>query len=107
MGTIQNALGFEQIGEWVNLPTANNLTGFFANKNALVIASRVPKDPALVIPDLQIPGTIKIVTDPETGMTMMYRYWYDMKLGKLSMTLTWMYGVTLGIAGQGTLLTKA
>lgn len=107
MGMIRNALGFGAIGEWADMPTANNLTGFFANKNALVIASRVPKDPALVIPDLQLPGTIKIITDPETGMTMMYRFFYDMKLGKLQMTLTWMYGVNVGVAGQGTLLTSA
>jgi len=98
---LRNIAGFSEIWEYPDLPTANNLTGFAGTKDGLVIATRIPKDPALVVPNLNLPGTIEVITDPDTGLSMMARYHYDMQKGHLQMTLTWMYGVAVGVAGNG------
>lgn len=97
---LQGVAGFRSVWEYPDLPTDENLTGFAGTKDGLVVATRVPKDPALVVSNLNLPGTIEVVTDPDTGMSMMVRYHYDMTLGKLQMTMTWMYGVGVGVAGN-------
>ncbi|MDR1304267.1 MAG: hypothetical protein LBK76_03490 [Verrucomicrobiales bacterium] len=105
-GVIRNVAGFDQIIEWPDLPPANKLTGFAGVKSALVFAARVPKDPALLVPGLNIPGTIGVFTDPASGLSLMSRYFYDIKLGKLQMTLTLMYGVAKGNADFGARLVE-
>ncbi|PAW76825.1 MAG: hypothetical protein B9S32_13890 [Verrucomicrobia bacterium Tous-C9LFEB] len=106
-GVLRNVSGFEQVVEWPEMPTGESLTGFAATKDALVVASRIPKDPALLVKGLNIPGTIEVFTDAATGMSLMGRYFYDMKLGKLQLTLTWMYGVAKGVANHGQRLVTA
>jgi P22 coat protein - gene protein 5 len=107
-GHIEGLAGFDDIFEYTELNPANNLLGFFGAKEALVFAARVPADPTELIPGgLPLPGKIENVLDPDSGLSLQMRYWYDFEAGALNMVLTWMYGVALGVAGHGTLLVHA
>jgi hypothetical protein len=102
-GSIQGLAGFEAIDEYAELNAANALLGFFGAKESLIFAARVPQDPTTVI-DVPLPGRIEYVTDPDSGLTLMYQYWYDFGGGQLNMVLSWMYGVALGVTGHGAVL---
>ena len=105
-GHLRGIGGFEDIWEYPQLTTDAPLTtGFFGNKHALVMAARVPSDPAAFVNDIPINAIIKNVSDPDTGLTIQYRYHYDVMLGQLSMVLTWIFGVAVGVAGHGALVT--
>ncbi len=97
-GSIKGLGGFDSINEYPELNPANGLLGYFGGKEGLLIAARVPQ-----IPDIQIPGIITNITDPDSGLTMQWREWYDM-LGQFNITLTWMYGVAIGVPGHAALL---
>src|SRR6201987_910942 len=105
-GILTGIGGFEKIYEFADLTTdAPNTLGFFGNKNALVLAARVPSKPASFVPDNPINAIIKNVTDEETGLTVQYRYHYDVKMGRLDMILTWIFGVAVGVPGHAALVT--
>jgi len=105
-GILTGIGGFEKIYEFADLTTdAPNTLGFFGNKNALVLAARVPSDPASFVADIPINAIIKNVTDDETGLTVQYRYHYDVKMGRLDMILTWIFGVAVGVPGHAALVT--
>lgn len=99
-GELTGIKGFERVAEYVDLPTTSNLTGFFGTKDSIVIATRLPSDPALIMPQLGGGGTVEIVKDPDTGMAFLVRTWYDWNKGKVYMSLVWMYGVAKGVTGQ-------
>ena len=101
-GTIQGLGGFEKIMETALFPTS--IEGFFGNKSALLCAARLPIDPGEIVEGIVIPGTIETVQDPDTGLAFSYRYWYDFNFGTLNMVLTFMYGVAIGVAGQGVIV---
>jgi len=100
-GTIDGFSGFSTIIEYAELNTANSLAGFFGAKEALVMAARVPE-----VPDIALPGIIENVVDPDSGLTIQYREYYDMMGGMLNVTLTWMYGVAKGVTGHGAILVQ-
>jgi hypothetical protein len=107
-GHIQGVSGFRDIYEYSDLAITNTtVNGFFASKNALVLAARVPSDPAAFVADLPINAIIKNITDENTGLTLQYRYHYDVQRGRLNMILTWIFGVALGVTGHGTLVTQS
>lgn len=110
-GTLSKVGGIRNTFEDVDLPTANNLVGFAGSSSSLVVAARVPKDPAVTMRELgipmDVPGVIENVTHEATGLQIMHRYWYDMGTGKLNMTLTWMYGVAKGVANNGELIVSS
>jgi hypothetical protein len=107
-GHIQAISGFRDLYEYSDLNITNTtVNGFFASKNALVMAARVPSDPAAFVADIPINAIIKNVQDEDTGITLQYRYHYDVQRGRLNMILTWIFGVALGVAGHGTLVTQS
>jgi len=73
---------------------SNSITlgGFFAQREALLIAARVPEVPTGV----PIPGDISVVTEPRTGLSVMVRESYDVRLGLLQRTYALIYGVKAG-----------
>lgn len=80
--------------EYSALPAnSENLAGFAGVAEGLVIATRLPKIPA---DSSEIQGSIEVVTEPNTGLSLQVRSWYDMKLGKEFRTYTLMYGVAAG-----------
>ncbi len=99
-GQLTGLKGFVQINEYVDLAAAENLTGFFGTKDALVVATRIPKDPALVFPELAGGGQIEVIKDPDTGMSMLVRQYYNWQAGKVYFSLVWMYGAAKGVSGQ-------
>jgi hypothetical protein len=73
---------------------ANGITlgGFFAQREALLIAARVPEIPS----GIEIPGTITNVTEPRTGLTVQSRESYNLVTGKVTRTVALIYGVKAG-----------
>jgi hypothetical protein len=107
-GHIQGISGFKDVYEYSDLNIVNTtVNGFFASKNALIMAARVPSDPAAFVADIPVNAIIKNVMDEDTGITLQYRYHYDVQRGRLNMILTWIFGVALGVAGHGTLVTAS
>lgn len=84
--------GFQTF-EYAQLPTnGQSLAGVAGVPEALVIAARVPQ-----LPDGEkIAGTVQLVTEKNTGLTMQVREWYDMTLGKHFINFVMMYGVAVG-----------
>ena len=100
-GKLTNIHGVD-VMEWPALPAGGNyLSAIFGTNQMLAVASGVPKDPALVNPGVPIPGKIDVVTDPDTGMSLMVREFYDMAKGFHQVTLTWMYGAAVGLGLTG------
>src|SRR5260221_8288142 len=92
-GVIQGLAGFDRIFEYPELNTANKLLGYFGTKEALVFAARVPADPTELGPGgVPLPGIIKNITDPDSGLSLQMRYWHDFQGGALNLGLTWMQG---------------
>jgi len=81
------------VNMYAAVPT-NGITlgGFFAQREALVIAARVPEVPSGV----SIPGTITNITEPRTGLTVQSREHYDVQKGIVQRTLALIYGVGRG-----------
>lgn len=94
-GALRNVAGFSGVYEVPGLPTTGNMNACALHPSALLIATRVPKDPG--IGGANIPGVIENVTDPNTGFSLQSRTWYDMKLGTMNQTWTVMYGVAAGV----------
>lgn len=105
-GILPNVHGYKLI-EADNLPSTGNMSGFAAIPDALAMASRLPDDPATFSPGLPIPGSITTVKDPDTGLALQVRDFYDMRLGKHQVTYTLMYGMSIGNPTAGTLLVTA
>lgn len=101
---IPNLHGFS-FGNYTSMPTAGNLQAVALQKNAVVIASRPPYDPesSLGVP---IPGIVKNVVDPRTGLTIQVRMSYDIGKGRLQVTYAWQYGVAVGASANLVRITK-
>jgi hypothetical protein len=90
-GLIGNVHGFQTF-EYAQIPTNSEaLAGFAAIPEALILATRIPPPP-----DVSFPGTISTVSEPNTGLTIQLRQWYDPKAGMEYRTYTLMYGVAAG-----------
>ena len=89
---IGNVAGFN-INQYSAVP-GNSITlgGFFAQQEALLIATRVPEVPTGV----PIPGDISVVTEPKTGLSVQVRENYDVVKGLLQRTYALIYGVKAG-----------
>jgi hypothetical protein len=100
-GQLTNVHGIQPF-EFPGLASAQNLLGFAGNPSSLIFVTRVPDDPALVMPDVPIPGKISLVKNPQTGLTCMMRESYNMITAKYTVVLVWMYGTAVGnpLAGQ-------
>lgn len=93
------------ISEFTDLPdNGERLAGIAGNREALLMALRVPEVPA---EQALIPGRIRVVTEPNTGLSVQQRTYYDMKLGKLVESLTVFYGVGVGYSEAGSICRRA
>lgn len=74
---------------WTDPTTLGSITkvGFAGNASSMVFVSRVPQDFTSLAADLKIPATaaVEIVTEPESGISMMF--WRYMDLGKMSIVV--------------------
>jgi hypothetical protein len=92
----QNLEGFENIWEFPALPGNNvNLTGFFAQQSALLLAARVPIDPSNLI-GAGYPGRISTVTDPVSGLSVVSNQWIAQDTLEINDRLIVLYGAEKG-----------
>lgn len=88
---IPSLAGFMPVIEYSGLPSnSENLKGIALNKQAAVIASRVPAVPA------NFPGEVQNVTDPDSGFTMQLRKWYSADEGKYFLSMAALWGGAVG-----------
>lgn len=101
-GVLKGVSGFEEIYEYPSLPgNSENLTGFFADRCGLAMASRLPNDVEKLAASLGIPSIAKVevVTDPDTGLSLMGITWQKSGVFDVYTTLVWIYGMAAGKQG--------
>jgi len=77
--------------EYSDIPTnSENLEGFACGPEALLIAARQPAIPQ------NWSGAVESVTDPDSGLTVQLRSWYEGTQGKQLITVTTIFGVLVG-----------
>ena len=77
-------------GSRIEESISENLEGFVCGKEALIIAARQPALPE------NWAGAVESVQDPDTGITLQLRNWYEGKDGAQYITATLIYGVAAG-----------
>ncbi len=83
--------GFAPVMEYSGLPdNSQNLVGVVLNKQAAIVASRVPATPD------SFNGEITNVSDPDSGFTMQLRKWYSPDAGKYFMSIGALWGASVG-----------
>ena len=88
--SIPSVHGFDVL-EYSDVPAnSENLEGFVCGKEALIIAARQPALPE------NWAGAVESVQDPDTGITLQLRNWYEGKDGAQYITATLIYGVAAG-----------
>lgn len=84
--------GFETM-EYAFLPdNGENLAGIAGLAEGLIMATRLPTMPKQEV----LGGLVKTITEPNTGLSIQLRQWYDFRLGKEFRTYTLMFGTAVG-----------
>jgi hypothetical protein len=66
--------------------------GFVAQREALVVATRLP-----AIPDgVSLPGNVEVVTEPKSGLSLQVAEHYNFRLGSHERSYRILYGVGRG-----------
>ncbi len=92
-GVIPRVHGFDVFETGMSIPTnSENLVGFGCAPQALLLATRVP-----VLPR-NWAGQVMNVQDPDTGLTVQLRDYYDGTVQRTEVCL--IYGAQIGIAGN-------
>jgi len=89
------------------LPSTGNLTGFGFSKSALVVAGRVPNDYANALSSATGGGTIQVITEPNSGISVQLVQFVDHKLGAAYARMAYMYGAAKGQVDAGQILRSA
>lgn len=105
-GELDQLAGFATIDEFANLPTTGNLTGFFGHKSSLVFASRIPKDPRVILPNVTFPGTMEVIRI-ENGFSVLGVEFINPADLSAEVYLAFIYGVARGVANYGQRLISA
>jgi hypothetical protein len=91
---------------------SENMTGFFGTRDAIAVKTGLPLDGIEAAQAFGIPTPVssEIVTDPESGLSMVGYKWFKPGLMDAYMTIAFMYGAAAGKQGgatAGALLDKA
>lgn len=82
--------GFE-VNQYTALPaTVTNLKGIAVSPEAILIAARLPATPTNWY------GNVATATDAESGLSIQVREWYDGDAGEQKLSMSILYGVTVG-----------
>lgn len=96
-----NVKGFSSITEFPALPANGvQLIGFAAQRNALLLATRTALDPASLV-GAGYPGTLQIITDPTTGLSVVNNQWVDASTLAINTRIILLYGAARGLVGAG------
>jgi hypothetical protein len=90
-----------------NSNIATTTQGFGFTPDAVILATRVPNDYASIFPGATGGGVTSVVTNPDTGLSLMLVEYVDHNKAQATMRLAWMYGVAVGQASSGQLLATA
>jgi hypothetical protein len=100
-GHWQNIKGFRDVWEY---PAADgnsiNLIGFAFHKNALLLATRVASD-VEALTGVGYPGTLRVVTDPVTGFSVLSDRWITQGTRAVNTRLDVLYGIARGVVTAG------
>jgi hypothetical protein len=105
-GVLSNVAGFQSIWEYPSLPvgaTAGTelLSGFFYDKRAIVVSTRLPADIISVAASAGIPqiANFQTVTDPDTGLSLLGIRWMEPGTFDVYVTVTLLWGSKAGKQG--------
>lgn len=101
-GHLRNVAGFEDVYEYPDLPAnSENLSGYFGIRAGIVMSSRLPTNMSEVASRLGIPKIAKteVVTDEETGLSLLGITWQKSGTFDLLTTMVWLYGISAGKQG--------
>lgn len=104
----RNIKGFTDIWEFPALAANSmNLCGFFGSRSALIVAARVPNNPAALL-GISYNGRFEVVTDPVSGLSVVRNDYVDEDTWAVSTRLVSLFGVDIGNGACGhTLVTAA
>lgn len=103
----KNIVGYSDIYEFPALPANScNLTGFFFARDAICIVSRIPMNPELIA-GAGYPGSLQVVTDPVTGLSVLSNRWIAQDTLAINTRLIVLYGADLGNSTCGWKLVSA
>lgn len=93
----QNLDGFRDIWEYPALPAnAVNLNGAFFQRNALLLAARLPANPT-EISGAGFPGVMQTIQDGVSGLSVMVNRWVDPQTLSINDRLLIMFGCARGV----------
>ncbi len=84
-----------------NLPTTGNLVGFAGTPDCLALSTRLPNDYTQAMPDVPTNGSVQIVRNPDTGISVMLVRYVDHKLGAAMWRVAYMRGAAKGQSASG------
>lgn len=88
-------------------PVGENLTGFAGSADALAFATRTPNDYTKIMPDVGSNGVVQIVTNPDTGISVMLVRYVDHKLAEAAWRIAVQFGAAKGNGAAGQRLISA
>tara|TARA_R110000868_G_scaffold245626_7_gene502220 strand:+ start:8289 stop:9896 length:1608 start_codon:yes stop_codon:yes gene_type:complete len=92
-------------GTSVDFATAGiNQVGFLGNMSSMLMAARVPQDYTQAFKDIPATAAIEVVTDPDSGLSMLNCRYVNHQLAQVTNRLSLMYGFGQGDPRQGIIL---
>ena len=82
-----------------------NQVGFVGNQSSALMVSRIPQDYTQAFPNIPATAAIEIVTDPDSGLSMLNCKYVNHQLATVTNRLSLMYGFAQGDPRQGIVLT--
>lgn len=82
-----------------------NQVGFLGNQASAIMVARVPQDYTQAFKEIPATAAIEIVTDPDSGLSMLNCKYVNHQLASVSNRLSLMYGFSQGDPRQGIILT--
>lgn len=81
-----------------------NQVGFAGNMSSMLFVSRIPQDYTTVLPGIPATAAIEIITDPDSGLSMMFTKYIDHKLASTTARVSLMWGSAQGDPRQGLII---
>lgn len=82
-----------------------NQVGFLGNQSSALMVSRIPQDYTQAFPNIPATAAIEIVTDPDSGLSMLNCKYVNHQMATVTNRLSLMYGFAQGDPRQGIVLT--
>jgi hypothetical protein len=89
------------------MPRTSNRVGFAGHKCSLVVKTRLPMDLQQVLPGTPLPGSMAVITDPVTQLSMALSSYHNLQAGYAEWRPELMSGVAVGDRRAGLVMTSA